>query len=342
MSWHYLQALVVDFSEPDFSAGDASAPWKSNRTAGKSSCGASGTVCLTCFRSGTTSEPSTADPGVASWISSLAASRASRSALQASDVAKMTNAICGPKPSESFAKWDRDSRCWRTYQGCLFTRTLEPYSETWPRAGIAFDGIVSLRQPLAPRTSGTVCSYSPDGAEVPPAPSSEVYWPTPDATGSNTLENRHCHDRIRPTLGKAARMWPTPRARDAGGALAGSKATINEVGRMVRPSGQDFSVPLCEAVKMWPTPTSGDGLATAVSRLLPTMTARDSRTIKGNVPPPNHQGGVSLTQTIASPQQSGGLNPPWVEWLMGFPIGWTDLRDLAMPRFQQWLEQFGN
>ena len=22
----------------------------------------------------------------------------------------------------------------------------------------------------------------------------------------------------------------------------------------------------------------------------------------------------------------GSLNPPWVEWLMGFPIGWTDLK----------------
>jgi len=25
------------------------------------------------------------------------------------------------------------------------------------------------------------------------------------------------------------------------------------------------------------------------------------------------------------------LNPYWVEWLMGYPIGWTDLRDSATP-----------
>ena len=24
---------------------------------------------------------------------------------------------------------------------------------------------------------------------------------------------------------------------------------------------------------------------------------------------------------------TGQLNPKWVEWLMGFPIGWTDLED---------------
>ena len=32
------------------------------------------------------------------------------------------------------------------------------------------------------------------------------------------------------------------------------------------------------------------------------------------------------------PTQIGGaLNPAWVEWLMGFPIGWTDLGDSATP-----------
>jgi hypothetical protein len=29
----------------------------------------------------------------------------------------------------------------------------------------------------------------------------------------------------------------------------------------------------------------------------------------------------------------GPLNPEWVEWLMGWPIGWTDLRPLGMGRF---------
>lgn len=34
----------------------------------------------------------------------------------------------------------------------------------------------------------------------------------------------------------------------------------------------------------------------------------------------------------------GPLNPEWVEWLMGWPIGWTDLRPLGMGRFQRWLK----
>ena len=29
----------------------------------------------------------------------------------------------------------------------------------------------------------------------------------------------------------------------------------------------------------------------------------------------------------------GALNPTWVEWLMGWPLGWTDLDALAMDKY---------
>ena len=42
--------------------------------------------------------------------------------------------------------------------------------------------------------------------------------------------------------------------------------------------------------------------------------------------------------TAVSPQGGNGgrLNPDWVEWLMGWPIGWTDLKPLEMDKFQLW------
>ena len=33
-------------------------------------------------------------------------------------------------------------------------------------------------------------------------------------------------------------------------------------------------------------------------------------------------------------KQTGQLNPSWVEWLMGWPIGWTDLKPLETDRFR--------
>lgn len=35
----------------------------------------------------------------------------------------------------------------------------------------------------------------------------------------------------------------------------------------------------------------------------------------------------------------GQLNPTWVEWLMGWPPGWTDLEPLGMARFHEWQRQ---
>jgi hypothetical protein len=47
-------------------------------------------------------------------------------------------------------------------------------------------------------------------------------------------------------------------------------------------------------------------------------------------------------QVYASENATGGqLNPTWVEWLMGWPIGWTDLKPLETDKFQQWQHSHG-
>jgi hypothetical protein len=79
----------------------------------------------------------------------------------------------------------------------------------------------------------------------------------------------------------------------------------------------------------------------------PTPTKRDSRTLAGSQPPKRAPtSGLPLAWTIAltlTPEQrSGGrLNPTWVEWLMGWPRGWTDLRPLGTARFREWQLQHG-
>ena len=37
----------------------------------------------------------------------------------------------------------------------------------------------------------------------------------------------------------------------------------------------------------------------------------------------------------------GTLNPDWVAWLMGWPIGWTDLKPLETDKFRRWLVLHG-
>jgi hypothetical protein len=34
-------------------------------------------------------------------------------------------------------------------------------------------------------------------------------------------------------------------------------------------------------------------------------------------------------------------NPKWVEWLMGWPAGWTDYERLETAKYQQWLSAHG-
>jgi hypothetical protein len=46
------------------------------------------------------------------------------------------------------------------------------------------------------------------------------------------------------------------------------------------------------------------------------------------------------TPTLAA-QAGGTLNPTWVEWLMGWPLGWTDLKPLEMDKYRSWLQQHG-
>ena len=73
---------------------------------------------------------------------------------------------------------------------------------------------------------------------------------------------------------------------------------------------------------------------------LPTPTARDYKdgTAKScqNVPI-NGLLGRAVHQ-LQEPTTGGKLSPLWVEWLMGWPVGWTDLKPLATDKCQ-WPQQ---
>lgn len=80
------------------------------------------------------------------------------------------------------------------------------------------------------------------------------------------------------------------------------------------------------------SPTSGDGLATQV-RKWPTPTASDAdKWSHQSLEERKSKGQQVRLPTAVSPEggAGGSLNPTWVEWLMGFPLEWTALKDWAM------------
>jgi hypothetical protein len=123
-------------------------------------------------------------------------------------------------------------------------------------------------------------------------------------------------------LAAAVKLWPTPCATD--------HKRANPLDR--RPQSDD-DLPT-RVLRMWPTPTvhgntnkpvpgtkAGLGLGTAV-KLWPTPAHRDYR--YPNATPYSERGGGSKGEQLPN-ADGGALNPTWVEWLMGFPLGWTDL-----------------
>jgi hypothetical protein len=121
-------------------------------------------------------------------------------------------------------------------------------------------------------------------------------------------------------------MFPTPRSADADKGQRTPEGVLREANR-----GHGIDLP-CH-VQIFPTPTvngnhnragasasSWDGLATFVN-LYPTPTTND---VKNNNPPSQRAENGRHTDQL-NVVAKGALNPSWVEWLMGLPLGWTDI-----------------
>ena len=78
--------------------------------------------------------------------------------------------------------------------------------------------------------------------------------------------------------------------------------------------------------RMWPTPTRSDHI----------------HSFAINPRKNDQRGGDTLGERVQKTGGDGGkLNPTWVEWLMGWPLGFTDLKQSATDRFRQWLRSHG-
>jgi hypothetical protein len=156
-------------------------------------------------------------------------------------------------------------------------------------------------------------------------------WRTPDAGCARGAQSKGCfaesvkEHRLLTLNNQVAHLFPTPRAADADKGTRSPEGVVKEASR-----GHGIDLP-CH-VQIFPTPTvhgnynkagaslgSGNGLETFV-KLYPTPTCNDA---KNNNPPSQraengrHSGQLNVVA-------GGSLNPEWVEWLQGLPLGWTD------------------
>lgn len=71
------------------------------------------------------------------------------------------------------------------------------------------------------------------------------------------------------------------------------------------------------------------------STRIPTPCSQDAK--NSTLPPSQAERDSIPGYLIRSEEAGGSLNPNWVEWLMGWPIGWTDSKPLETDKFRQWL-----
>jgi len=181
-------------------------------------------------------------------------------------------------------------------------------------------------------------------------------WPTPSAhknTASGDLINvdgspwdgtSKPHSArtglpVQTALMDAVKMWPTPRANDA-----------------EKRGNFDLTNPrngLAAKAKLFPTPCAmdykGSGKAGTLRDRLDYAAERGATKSNTYATPQARDYRTGATGRWEDPERTrnlndqvgGQLNPTWVEWLMGWPLGWTDLKPLEMDRFQQWLRSHG-
>jgi hypothetical protein len=139
----------------------------------------------------------------------------------------------------------------------------------------------------------------------------ERLWPTPlsrDHKDTGDLSNLKQVDtlpRVVQALDRAS-LWPTPTTQE----IEHPDAVIMVGRRMTKDGKGSHSLGLADTAQLWPTPAASDN--------------RD----RGNLSTPAIQRrmekGKQIGLSMMVSEKSGRLNPTWVEWLMGFPTGWTD------------------
>lgn len=297
VNWLYSQEPEAEFSADVFLVGEPSAQWKSTLTPPRCSSQGRTKECSTLSRFGMTFEPLTAARGKELLTSCLEGFRAKTSPPPGKAQESTESAPdSGESSRESFAKFDLATRSWRTAQ-CCFLGVSDEFSETWPKSGMMLRGSCSELTTSELRTCESEFGFSRR---------TRARWLTPMATdglrtrfGMKSLAKRFMHMNGGSLAGQIAfeTVFPTPTV----------SGNYNRKGASKK-SGDG----LATYVAKFPTPRT-KGLCGGLGSYEALQTLTESGTISDD------------ERRSMAAGNGGSLNPTWVEWLMGWPVGWTAL-----------------
>ena len=267
--------------------------------------------------SGLTCEPSKANDGVEKWIYSLEGSPANHIPRQENNLPTKTQETYGRTSQESLARFDPESSSWKTCQMSL-SGLCQPYSKTFPKWGMMRHGVLWQLPTLERHIKEKGGSY----------------WPTP-TTQANMLCESMNHSKAHRNLKRhfATPTIPTPNASD------GMRTnTVHQGGNLtLKGFAEKFPTPTAseaEKAGYYSKGQMGNSLTALAKRgelSFPTPTAREPNDIGLNLNRGRYSNDT-LTRKVSNLeglQRGGRLNPQWVEWLMGWPIGFTELEDVG-------------
>jgi len=245
---------------------------------------------------------------------------------------KVSDLDCSLKSSESFAQFSPDSFCLKTYQPSL-TGDLTEFSGKLPKAGLMRNGKLYQRQAWVRLTKG-------NGFSLLPTPRSQE-----GSGGGSAKEAMKAINKVKSKGGHvpqlllrdAVRLLPTPTVcgnHNYKGASATSGDGLATIAKLLpTPCAQDGKNGMLP-----PSQMNRDSVPGAVMQLLPTPKAMDGdRGSVGTITRFNNATGrKALKSAIGNLQPDpnqvkGQLNPEFVEWMQGYPLGWTELTPAPSP-----------
>ena len=199
-------------------------------------------------------------------------------------------------PAGLFLKTLLDSSIWASTR-CFLTWKVR----TTPAKRLLYQLV-----PSTPRIDGTASGESvtwatPNTMDHLPQRSPKALQRQAATTRKGRTRPANLREQVDP---RTVAMWPTPTGTERSG--------INPT------TGRGAG--LSKTVQMWPTPQARDYKGQNSVTKMKEKLKQGRRAQQGQLP-----------NAVAMRGNIGQLNPTWVEWLMGFPTGWTDLEASEMP-----------